>query len=429
MRTRDRSTRLPEIAINRGLINNTGAEPPAGANDPFIDCFSRNVLVTMQIKKIPYRRLPVIAAFMIFMCAVCTTGAFASFIIIKGPGSSHIPDASLTNTEWHLVSYDNENSLTPVETGSVITLKFNNDDSISGSGGINLYFGSYKQTGSRVTFGAIGSTEMAGPEPLMSQESTYFHLLDSVRSFHSADGTLELSDVTGRVLLKFNADNSVNTDNSAGKSPVTVLPGTEWQLSSYSYGDAVVSGADVSTITLKFDDAGNLSGFGGVNSYFGSYNLDADTFSVGLLGWTKMAGPGPLMALETAYFNLLGSATGARVTGTTLCLTDNSGNIVLTFQQKNTVPQGRYTAFLPSGTSHSVSQPILWGQSSTAIKDRFRKAYNGSGSTAGSQTKLVHPGNGIVAIPTTGTKNKPSTMPRLNDSIIPPVAYPGGPLY
>ncbi|MCU0630069.1 MAG: META domain-containing protein [Methanoregulaceae archaeon] len=428
-RTSDQQTRKYGMALKMGLINYNGAEPPAGANDPFIDCFSRNVLVTMQIKRIPYRRLPVIAAFIVFMCAGCTTGAFASFITIKGPVSSQISDFSLRNTEWHLVSYDNENSITPVEAGSAITLKFNKDDTISGSGGINLYFGSYKQTGSRVTFGTIGSTEMAGPEPLMDQESSYFRLLDSVRSFHFADSTLELSDVTGRVLLTFNADNSGNTDNSAGKNPVNVLPGTEWQLSSYSYDNAVVSVPDISTITLKFDGAGNLSGFGGVNSYFGSYNLEAGTFSIGLLGSTKMAGPGPLMALETVYFNLLGSATGARVNGNILSMTDNSGNIILTFQQKNTVSQGRYTALLAPGASNSVSEPISGGLTAKAIKDRLHKTYNRSGSTAGSQTKLLYPGNGIVTIPSTGNKNTPSTMPRLNDSIIPPVTYPGGPLY
>jgi heat shock protein HslJ len=424
-------TGYPQVWKVQGKISKETPKPgtPAGANDPFIDCFSRNVLVTMQIKRITYRRLPVIAAFMIFLCAVCTTGAFASFITIKGADTSQISDAPLTNTEWHLVSYDNENSPTPVETGSEITLIFNKDGSISGSGGINRYFGSYTQTGNMVTFGTLGCTEMAGPEPLMDQESTYFRLLDSVRSFHTSGSTLGLSDVTGRVLLTFSADNSVNTDNSTGKSPVTVLAGTEWQLSSYSYDNAVVSGTDVSTITLKFDDAGNLSGFGGVNSYFGSYNLGADTFSVGLLGSTKMAGPKPLMALETIYFNLLGSSAGVSITGNTLSLTDKSGNIVLTFKQKNTVTPGRYTAFIPPGASHSLSPPFTAGQSSTAFQDRLHKAYNRSSAASGYQTKLVHPGNGIITIPATGTKNKPSTMPRLNDSIIPPVPYPGGPLY
>jgi heat shock protein HslJ len=360
---------------------------------------------------------------------LCTSGVYASFLTIPGAGTSWILDSSLANTEWQLVSYDNGNTLVPVATGSEITLKFNNDGSIGGSGGINLYFGPYTQTGTTITFGTLGSTEMAGPEPLMDQESTYYRLLDSVRSFHSDGNTIKLSDETGHVLLAFKAENAGNSNGSADKNPVAGLPGTEWKLSSYSDDNAVVSGQDVSTISLKFDDTGSLSGFGGVNSYFGSYNLDGNAISIGPLGSTKMAGPEPLMALEIVYFNLLDSVTGISLAGDSLSLTDNSGNVILLFGQKNKAPQGRYTALFPPGTSHTIVPPSTGEPALVVIKDRFHNAYNWSSSTTGSPTKLVRPGKGIVTIPATGTTQRPSTMPRYSDSIIPPETYPGGPQY
>jgi heat shock protein HslJ len=270
---------------------------------------------------------------------------------------------------------------------------------------------------------------MAGPEPLMDQESTYFSLIDSVRSFSIAGNTLELADATGRVLLIFQADNSGNPDSSTGKSPATVLPGTSWQLSSYSYKEAVVSGTDVSTITLVFNDAGNLSGFSGVNSYFGSYNLDGNIISLGPIGSTKMAGPQALMELETIYFNLLGSATGVSITSNSLSLTDNSGNTLLSFVPENKKSEGRYTTFLPAGSSHHIVPQVTGGRNVTVITDRFHKTYTGSSIITVSPARLVHPGNGIVTFPETGTKQRPSAMPRLNDSIIAPVSYPGGPQY
>ncbi|MEI7434154.1 MAG: META domain-containing protein [Methanomicrobiales archaeon] len=406
----------------------TPGKKPAGANDPFIDCISRNVMITMQIKMTSYRILPVIAATIIIMCVVCTGGAFAAFITIPGAETGQVADSTLANTGWQLVSYTSGNAQVPVATGSKITLKFNGDGSIGGSGGINLYFGSYTQNGNSITFGPLGCTEMAGPEPLMDQESRYFSLLDSTRTSHATESTLELSDASDRIVLVFRSDNSGSSNGPAVKNPATVLPGTEWQLSSYSDGTTVVSGQDIRTITMKFNDAGNLSGFGGVNSYFGSYTLDGEAISIGPLASTKMAGPEPLMTLESTYLNLLNSVTGVTIAGDSLSLADNEGNIVVTFEPKTTAQQGRYTAFIPTGTSHSFVPPATGGQFLTTIKDRFSKTGSWIGSTGRVPVKWAQQGKGTVTVPVTGKNQRPLTMPRINDSVIAPVTYPGGPL-
>ena len=370
-----------------------------------------------------------IAALIIITFVMCTGGVFASFVTIPGADTGLVAGSTLANTGWQLVSFNSENSQVPVATDSKITLKFNGDGSMGGSGGINHYFGSFTQNGNSITFGPVGCTEMAGPEPLMDQESTYFILLDSTRSFQASKSTLEFSDATGLVVLVFRSDNSGSSNGPAVKNPATVLPGTEWQLSSYSDGTAVVSGQDIQTITMKFDDSGNISGFSGVNSYFGSYRLDSDAISIGPLASTKMAGPESLMTLERLYFNLLNSATGVSLSGDSLSLTNNGGNVVLTFEQKTTVSKDSYTAVILPVKSHVVKPPAAGGHSLTVTTDRFYKSGSWIGSTGGVPIIPVKPGKDIVIIPTTGKTQRPSFMPRFNDSIIPPMTYPGGPLY
>jgi len=380
----------------------------------------------MEITKMFDNRSLAIAVLIIGTCIMCTCGAYASFTNIQTTPGSQTSGSSLINTEWQLVFYNNGNTQVPVETGSKITLKLENDGNMSGSGGINSYFGPYTQIGTTITTGPLISTLMAGPEPLMDQEITYFQLLGSVSSFNIQGSTLELSDASGHTLLIFRAVDQGNTSGSAGKDPVTLLPRTEWQLSSYSEGDTVVSGQDVNTITLKFVDAGNFSGFGGVNSYFGSYTLVGNAISIGPVGSTKMAGPENLMALESEYFSLLGSVTGVSLTGDSLSLTDKDGNVLLTFESKNSNSLGRYTSLL--STSHTMVKPVK-EQSSISINGRFHTLNNWSGSAVGYKIKPVQAGKDTVSISSMGFIQSFSTMPRYNNSIIVPVTYKGEPLY
>ena len=383
----------------------------------------------MKIEQITCRISPVIAAFIIITCVMCTGGAFASFITIPGAETGQGAGSTLTETGWQLVSYNSGTVQVPVAAGSKITLKFNEDGSIGGSGSINLYFGSFTQNGNSVTFGPLGCTEMAGPVPLMDQESTYFRLLGSTRTSHATGSILELSDATGHVALVFRSDNSGSSNSPAIRNPASIVPGTEWQLSSYSDGVTTVSGRDVRTITLKFDGSGNISGFGGVNNYFGTCTMDGTTISIGPVGSTKMAGSGSLMTLEQLYFNLLNSATGVGLSDDSLSLTNNEGKVVLTFEPKTTASQDRYTAIILPRKPHVVVPLATGGHSQTTITSRLNKNGNWTGSTGVLPVKLVQPGKGIVSIPATGNNQRPSTMPRFNDTIIPPVTYPGGPLY
>ena len=97
----------------------------------------------------------------------------------------------------------------------------------------------------------------------------------------------------------------------------------EWTLSSLSPGEF--------DITAVFAD-GQISGQGGVNSYGGPYTLGShQSFKVGSITSTEMAGPEPAMRAEGAYLTLLGQAASYRVDAGRLTLFDSGGNESLIF--------------------------------------------------------------------------------------------------
>jgi heat shock protein HslJ len=110
------------------------------------------------------------------------------------------------------------------------------------------------------------------------------------------------------------------------------LAGTSWKLTEWA--ESFSWPADV-TITAAFD-ASQVSGSGGVNSYFGHYERDGDGgFSAGPIGSTMMAGPEAAMKAEAAYVQRLDAATSYAVSGDTLVLKDADGKDSLTFTAGN----------------------------------------------------------------------------------------------
>lgn len=119
--------------------------------------------------------------------------------------------------------------------------------------------------------------------------------------------------VTGSVLLV--AGCAAGGDATADTAP---LRENEWSLTGTS-----VSSADIAAvgITLKFDDT-QYSGFSGVNQYSGTYTAKADGgIDFGPAAGTLMAGPEPLMKVETAYLKLIEGCDGYKIENDTLTLT------------------------------------------------------------------------------------------------------------
>ncbi len=100
------------------------------------------------------------------------------------------------------------------------------------------------------------------------------------------------------------------------------LRGTAWQLVS-------LGGADVmegTTITLRFDDEGQVSGSAGCNSYGGTYGVAEGELSVGMLFSTLMACMEPgVMEQERAYLAALETAERYELTADQLVITYADG--------------------------------------------------------------------------------------------------------
>jgi len=62
----------------------------------------------------------------------------------------------------------------------------------TGFGGCNNFFGSYELDGSLLTFGPVGSTRMACPDPETELETNVFNALERTRKWKQSDGDLLL---------------------------------------------------------------------------------------------------------------------------------------------------------------------------------------------------------------------------------------------
>lgn len=97
--------------------------------------------------------------------------------------------------KWILQAYGQIGSEEKIILKTEITLQFM-ADRISGSGGCNRYFSSYKETQGKLFIQPVASTKMfcAIPEGTMRQEQEYFKALQTVTKHHILDNeqTLQL---------------------------------------------------------------------------------------------------------------------------------------------------------------------------------------------------------------------------------------------
>jgi heat shock protein HslJ len=150
--------------------------------------------------------LSLLVAGLLMLTAVCATAQSTS--------ARHAPgdEGLLESVKWVLVSYGGTQALAKAE----VTAEFAGGQ-ITGSGGVNRYFGTYQIAGDALTISGLGSTKMAGPPEMMLQESTFFGLLEKVAKFTVGGRQLQLIDAAGQPALKFEA---ISTGDSA-LQPIT----------------------------------------------------------------------------------------------------------------------------------------------------------------------------------------------------------------
>ncbi len=76
---------------------------------------------------------------------------------------------------------------------------------------------------------------------------------------------------------------------------------------------------------VSFADAGRISGHGGCNRFFGSFETRGDNLRVGPLGATQMACPEAIMERESQFLRALGEANRFNREGSDLVLMDEAG--------------------------------------------------------------------------------------------------------
>jgi len=75
---------------------------------------------------------------------------------------------------WTVTGYnDGASAVVSPAAGTELTATFGADGIVSGSSGCNTYNGSYTLTGETLAIGPLGTTRMACPEPIMTQETQY----------------------------------------------------------------------------------------------------------------------------------------------------------------------------------------------------------------------------------------------------------------
>lgn len=77
------------------------------------------------------------------------------------------------------------------------TLAFDDAWRMTGSSGLNRFFGGYELPGDTIVFGPVGATRMAGPEPVMRQEQALFAVLSGTQAVAVGDGELVIGSGPG----------------------------------------------------------------------------------------------------------------------------------------------------------------------------------------------------------------------------------------
>jgi heat shock protein HslJ len=229
---------------------------------------------------------------------------------------------SLINRQWILERFGPSDQPSTPLAGTTITATFHDDGKLDGSSGCNSYFATYTRDGQRLSIDQPGRTLIGCAEPITQQETRFLESLIFVESFTVADDKLTIAYQGGE--LHFTA-----------APPVTDLPltGTLWQLTTFVQPGIAQSTVTGTSVTATFKDDGTVGGTTGCNHYGGKYITDGPQITISEVMQT-MRGciDQNVMDQETRYLTALRAATAWTITGSTLVLTYEGGEIHFTAQ-------------------------------------------------------------------------------------------------
>lgn len=131
------------------------------------------------------------------------TDETGSVIRLAAPEGTSVLETGMENTLWNLVSFGETGAETPLVQGSVINLLLAAGQA-AGSGGCNMYGGTYTIEGSNISFGAITSTKRACTDAQVTeQETRYFQALDTASEYIVEGDQLRITYDDGNAVLVF----------------------------------------------------------------------------------------------------------------------------------------------------------------------------------------------------------------------------------
>ncbi len=228
---------------------------------------------------------------------------------------------SLVGTTWQLTAYaSTTGAMTKATTApSAGTLVFAAGGRLSGSTGCNSFGGTYKRSGSSLTIEVGPMTLKACSGAAAAQENAVLANLALVDTFTIAE----------RLQLKMGSSTVLTYE--AG---MTGLAGSSWVATGINNGKGgVVSDANTSRVTAKFNTEGGVSGSGGCNTYTANFTTSGKVgLKIGPAISTMMAcEPASIMTTEQQYFAALEKVSRYQRDANQLTLKDSSGATQVTY--------------------------------------------------------------------------------------------------
>lgn len=107
----------------------------------------------------------------------------------------------LAGSQWRLTEL---NGNAPLASTEPISLNFESATQAGGNSGCNIYGGSYRVSGSSLSFSELASTMRACADPApMEQEGIFLQALGAATTYEQANNQLLLKDAAGTVILRF----------------------------------------------------------------------------------------------------------------------------------------------------------------------------------------------------------------------------------
>jgi heat shock protein HslJ len=232
--------------------------------------------------------------------------------------------AQLVGPLWLLLGYGDALNPTVVEPGVTVTAQFAEDNSLSGSGGCNNYFGPYELNGEEIKIGPLGSTMMAC-EHGMTQEAI---VLEALQKAYKLAFTPQ-----GRLEIFYDSASSFEKKLVFSLSQKSLVD-TLWVLEAFGKPEQLSALETGTIITAQFSEDGILSGAAGCNQYTSSYEAQDGRLEVGVIANTMRACTQG-MEQEAAYLQALAEAESYTINGTTLEITFGGGQGILRYTSRN----------------------------------------------------------------------------------------------